>query len=464
MKKLLLLTMAAVCGLGSVGISHGAEAPPPSYEEATQKACEACTFLNNSDARFCATCGTAFDQRPARAAREEDMVRAMGRMSLAPNARERRPADMPARGPVLAMGMDFTDRGTGEEERRAQAAIPGLLAEMQRLGGFAPALPPMSAQEKEKAYRSALAELMKKKGAMPAGPAVVQLRFEPIEGTGKYFGLGWLYSPTRQDWALVSCGEKQCSPVLNQDGRRNFTYVSPGAPTIELPKGLYYWRSGGAFKVDELGKTEEKGGKYLVQVSNVPQGEPFKWSLGSKKYVDLATRKQGWEMKRGDYDMDQDILSQSASVLRPVAASRFSMQQAGPARAAAVASPAALQGLRTARATVQEQTFPDGSWEGWLDVRERGDMVRIKVTGSEIGLRGLGLNKYSNFYYIDTAGNRLPKGLFYWQGAQKVAPEPTAGAARLEGGVWVKYKVGARPGDRGVAWDESKIKQEHPWK
>lgn len=462
MKKLLLLTMAVACGLGCVCVSHGAGAPPPSYEEATQKACEACTFLNNSDARFCAICGTAFDQRPARRApREEDVVRGMGRMSLAPGARERRAA------PEEAINRDALEADLrnkliritkGEVPEEAMYLYEALFNEY-----FEKWVNVRGNQRMEDVYSGALYTIeswvdrqLGEGGAKLRSYRGRETFVRQAVAKSAVAEFIDLFMRNRADQLRRAPSARPAAmPAMASVGYR--PPVS-GMDDGSMSSGEYARRMDGMMGRDFLAR----GGKEFEQQCPAGCGSAIgQHDLEAGRcgicYERFAPRRQAAEQPaRGRLPLAEEGSEEDF---------RRAPRHAGPARpAAAVASPAALQGLRMARATVQEKASPDGSWEGWLDVSEKGDRVRIKVTGSAIGRRGLGLNQFSNFYYIDTAGNILPKGLFYWQRAQKVAPKPQEGEARFERGVWVKYKFGAKQGDRGVEWDERKIQEEHPWK
>ncbi|MCX5925124.1 MAG: hypothetical protein NT124_02405 [Candidatus Dependentiae bacterium] len=481
MKKLLLLTMAAVCGLGCVCVSHGSEGPP-SYEEATQKECQACTFLNNADARFCAICGAAFDQRPAgagreerpaRVAREEDMVRAMRGMSLAPEAPGRRAAPDRSDGlSAQAEADSITEIGNSRLRILGSVDSPDLF-EYQSLFGntFAAKLGSM---HQGLIYGSAFKLIENAYNNLLDGIATAASRrfgrtkeefMTQAAGNLKPQVVKWL-----QERQLAGQGQQPVAldiPARAQEGGRSGS-MSSGEYARRMDAMM------GGEAVSGRGPRADMSSEMAARDFLARRGKEFEQkcpagcgsAIGQHDlehgqcgicYRDFAPRRQAAEQPaRGRFPLAEEG-SEEDFIRAP--------RRAGPARpAAAVASPAALQGLRMARATVQEKASPDGSWEGWLDVPEKGDRVRIKVTGSAIGRRGLGLNQFSNFYYIDTAGNILPKGLFYWQRAQKVAPKPQEGEARFERGVWVKYKFGAKQGDRGVEWNESKIKEEHPWK
>ncbi|MCX5925125.1 MAG: hypothetical protein NT124_02410 [Candidatus Dependentiae bacterium] len=140
----------------------------------------------------------------------------------------------------------------------------------------------------------------------PAGSrkTTLALSCKPIRGAKKPYHLGWLYSPEHRDFVLVNYG-KEVSPVLNRDGSKSFMYVSPSAPTVALPKGLYYWRGSNQVRIPE----QLSDRRVVVMVAPTPTTQKtFKFSNG--KYENLFKgKKTVWDPAQfQEPTIDQKIL------------------------------------------------------------------------------------------------------------------------------------------------------------
>lgn len=119
-----------------------------------------------------------------------------------------------------------------------------------------------------------------------------QLTYSKIKGHNKPYNLAWLYSPVHNEHVLISWKDG-FEPVLNKDGTKNFRYVSPNAPSIALPAGLYYWKN----MVQPAG-LELSNRQRPVFVRGAPQGKNFVYSRQYQDYVNAFRPDRVWNSSR----------------------------------------------------------------------------------------------------------------------------------------------------------------------
>ena len=118
--------------------------------------------------------------------------------------------------------------------------------------------------------------------------------FEPIRWERDY-NVAWLKVPRYGDWVLINYG-RAATPKIERDGSKNFYFVSPSAPSVRLPEGLYYWRS--SEQVDIPGALGRRGD---VVLKNNPTGRSGFRFVGGGKYRSDRTG-HGWNAELFERD------------------------------------------------------------------------------------------------------------------------------------------------------------------
>ena len=133
----------------------------------------------------------------------------------------------------------------------------------------------------------------------------VPLDYIEVKRHGKNYGIGWLFAPVHGDYVLISWREGR-EPKLHFDGTKNFEYVSPNAPSIPLPKGLYYWymsTHGGSDIPLQLSNRQVQ-----ANVRHTPYGKNFAYYRQNRNYVNTRNPNMVWDANRIHREIHEDMV------------------------------------------------------------------------------------------------------------------------------------------------------------